>query len=74
MEERRKIKPIVQKQGKIFQQEPLCEEIFCKPKLLPLKSLTLMKLEEMEKEIAKQSKTGMMTANPALVNNHDILN
>ena len=49
------LKPIIPKTGMIFSTKPEFTEIACKPKLLPLKSINLMKLEEMEKEIMRQN-------------------
>ena len=50
------IKPVIPNQGMLIQEEkPFF--IVCKPKLLPLKSVTLEKVEKMQKEaenIAKQ--------------------
>lgn len=50
------IKPVIPNQGIVIQEEkPFF--IVCKPKLLPLKSVTLEKVEKMQKEaenIAKQ--------------------
>lgn len=31
----------------------LCKQVLCKPKILPLKSVTLEKLEQMQKEVCK---------------------
>lgn len=46
--------------GHVFA-SPRTVQVFCKPKILPLKSVTLQKLEEMEKrmlDLAKQQFSG----------------
>ena len=43
------IHEILPKQGKLYQ-EDIPAMVLCKPKLLPLKSVTLEKLEKMQKE------------------------
>lgn len=49
------LKSIIPKTGMVFSKRDEFTEIMCKPKLIPLKSLNLMKLEEMEKELLKQN-------------------
>lgn len=44
-----KLKEIIPHNGLIFSESDTNKEILCKPKILPLKSLTLLKLEELEK-------------------------
>ena len=34
----------------------VCVQILCKPKIMPLKSITLEKLEEMQKQMAEFNK------------------
>jgi BBSome-interacting protein 1 len=46
------IHEILPKQGKLYQ-EDIPAMVLCKPKLLPLKSVTLEKLEKMQKEAEK---------------------
>lgn len=50
-----KLKPVIPKTGMVYSQKNEFQEIMCKPKLIPLKSLNLMKLEEMEKELLNQN-------------------
>ncbi len=50
-------KPVIPKSGLVFTDKNIFNEIVCKPKLLPLKSLTLQKLEEMEKQLLHQPNT-----------------
>jgi BBSome-interacting protein 1 len=45
------LKEIIPKNGLIYSEKFNFSDILCKPKILPLKSLTLMKLEEMEKSL-----------------------
>lgn len=47
------IREILPKQGQIYD-EDLPTMILCKPKLLPLKSVTLEKLEKMQKDAEEQ--------------------
>lgn len=50
------IKPVIPKIGILFSQKEDFTEIACKPKLLPLKSLNLEKLEKMERELINQNR------------------
>lgn len=43
------LKEIIPKNGLVYSEKASFAEILCKPKILPVKSLTLLKLEEMEK-------------------------
>ena len=45
-------KPILPRAGLVYSERGTLTEILCKPKILPLKSVTLQKLEEMEKRLA----------------------
>jgi BBSome-interacting protein 1 len=49
----KRLKEIIPKNGIVFNEKNEFSEILCKPKLLPLKSLTIRKLEELEKEFEK---------------------
>ena len=42
------LKEILPKAGLVYSEKALLSEALCKPKLLPLKSATLQKLEKME--------------------------
>ena len=42
------LKEILPKAGLVYSEKALLSEALCKPKLLPLKSATLLKLEKME--------------------------
>lgn len=44
-----KIDVILPRQGLLYQEEPL-DYVLCKPKLIPLKSVTLEKLEKMQRD------------------------
>lgn len=48
-ESKNKIDLIIPKEGLIYKSDNL-DYILCKPKLMPLKSITLEKLEKMQKE------------------------
>ena len=43
------LRQIIPKKGIVFNEKNDFSEILCKPKLLPLKSMTLKKLEDLEK-------------------------
>jgi BBSome-interacting protein 1 len=45
----KKLKEIIPKNGIVFNEKNEFSEILCKPKLLPIKSTTIRKLEELEK-------------------------
>jgi BBSome-interacting protein 1 len=45
----KQLKNLVPKNGVVFNEKIDFPEILCKPKLLPLKSMTLKKLEDLEK-------------------------
>lgn len=49
------IKPILKKQGQIIL-EDVPDLILCKPRLLPLKSLTLEKLEKMQRDASQEER------------------
>ena len=51
----RSLKNIVQKEGILFSEPKNFAEVLCKPKLLPLKSITIRKLEELDKEFEKNN-------------------
>lgn len=44
-----KLRLAIPKNGIVFNEKTETGEILCKPKLLPLKSMTLKKLEDLEK-------------------------
>ena len=46
------LKEILPKAGLVYSEKALLSEALCKPKLLPLKSATLLKLERMEQDLA----------------------
>lgn len=50
------LKEILPKNGLVYSEKGSFSEILCKPKILPLKSLTLMKLEDMEKQLQVDKK------------------
>lgn len=43
------------KAGLVYSEKAALSEILCKPKILPLKSVTLMKLEQMESNLANMN-------------------
>lgn len=46
-----KLQEVLPKAGLVVSEKGNLAEVLCKPKLLPLKSITLEKLEQMEKEL-----------------------
>lgn len=50
------LKEIIPRNGLVYSEKGSFSEILCKPKILPLKSLTLQKLEEMEKKLQMEAK------------------
>eukprot|EP00347_Sterkiella_histriomuscorum_P019296 403342193 len=50
------IKEIMPKAGLVYSEKAALSEILCKPKILPLKSVTLQKLEQMENNLANLQK------------------
>ena len=49
------LKNVIQKNGILFNEVKNLSEVLCKPKLLPLKSITIRKLEELEKDFEKNN-------------------
>ena len=49
------LKTALPKNGELFRETSNFSEVLCKPKLLPLKSITIKKLEELEKEFEKNN-------------------
>ncbi len=50
------LKEVIPKSGILFSEKVEFNEILCKPKLLPLKSMTIRKLEELERNFEKLNK------------------
>mmetsp|Transcript_24806 Transcript_24806/g.44191 ORF Transcript_24806/g.44191 Transcript_24806/m.44191 type:complete len:85 (+) Transcript_24806:247-501(+) len=50
--QRTEIDEVLPKAGLVVSEKGNLTEILCKPKIMPLKSITLEKLEEMEKRLA----------------------
>ena len=51
----KKLKEIIPKNGIVFNEKSEFSAILCKPKLLPLKSMNIKKLEHLEKEFEKSN-------------------
>ncbi len=49
------LQEVLPKSGLVFSEKHKPSEILCKPKIMPLKSITLEKLEEMQKQVAEFS-------------------
>ena len=52
----KQIAPIMLRAGLVYSEKSNLTEVMCKPKILPLKSNTLQKLEKMEQEMQKQQR------------------
>lgn len=50
--DRPRMEPLLAKSGLVYSERGLLTEVLCKPKLMPLKSITLQKMEKMEKKAA----------------------
>mmetsp|Transcript_2159 Transcript_2159/g.3790 ORF Transcript_2159/g.3790 Transcript_2159/m.3790 type:complete len:106 (+) Transcript_2159:36-353(+) len=48
------IDPIMPRAGLVYSEKSNLTEVMCKPKILPLKSHTLQKLEQLEQDMQKQ--------------------
>ncbi|KAL0489710.1 hypothetical protein AKO1_011420 [Acrasis kona] len=46
------IEEVLARAGLVYSEKSTLSEILCKPKIMPLKSVTLEKIEQMEKEAA----------------------
>jgi BBSome-interacting protein 1 len=51
----RKIEEIMPRSGLVFPEKGTLAEVLCKPKILPLKSITLQKIEEMERQLLQKN-------------------
>ena len=49
----KQIKEILPKAGLVYSEKATLSEVFCKPKILPIKSATLLKLENLESNLAQ---------------------
>ena len=59
METIKKLREIIPKNGIVYNEKQDMNDVLCKPKLLPLKSFTIKKLEEMEKDFDKLNKENL---------------
>lgn len=51
-----KLQHVIPKTGIVYSQASSLQPVLCKPKILPLKSITLQKIEEMEKTAMEKAK------------------
>jgi hypothetical protein len=51
----KKLTEIIPKNGIVYNEKNEFPEVLCKPKLLPFKSMTIKKLEELEKNFEKMA-------------------
>ena len=52
-----KITEVLPKAGLVYSEKGNLTEVLCKPKIMPLKSVTLERIEEMERQAAQLSET-----------------
>ena len=50
------LREILPKSGLVYSEKSTLIEILCKPRIMPIKSQTLLRLEQMEKELAAKTK------------------
>ena len=50
---RKILSEVLPKAGLVYSEKGNLSELLCKPKIMPIKSVTLEKIEQMEKEAAK---------------------
>jgi len=56
MSDNNKVNEIIPKSGIVYNERMEFPEVLCKPKILPLKSMTLKKLEDLEKNFENDTK------------------
>ncbi|KAF0984839.1 hypothetical protein FDP41_000738 [Naegleria fowleri] len=54
-DQEQKITEVIAKAGLVYSEKSTLSEILSKPKIMPLKSITLQKIEEMEKEALERA-------------------
>lgn len=50
---RKVLSEVLPKAGLVYSEKGNLSEVLCKPKILPIKSITLQKIEQMDKDLAK---------------------
>lgn len=67
------ITEVLPKQGLVYSEKQSLSESLCKPKLIPIKSQTLQKMETIEKEAHQQSQSqASITVFPSIDNRQPI--
>ncbi|ETW02042.1 hypothetical protein H310_05659 [Aphanomyces invadans] len=51
------LQEVLPKAGLVYSERGNLSEVLCKPKLMPIKSLTLVQIEEIEKQARKKEST-----------------
>ncbi|EQC35405.1 hypothetical protein SDRG_07115 [Saprolegnia diclina VS20] len=54
MNKREMLQEVLPKAGLVYSERGNLTEVLCKPKIMPIKSLTLLQLEELEKQARKK--------------------
>ena len=64
------VREVLPKAGLVYSEKAALSDALCKPKILPIKSATLMKIERMEQDLVAQQKgtkpqTSFYSGNPS---------
>eukprot|EP00949_MAST-11_sp_MAST-11-sp1_P001876 g1876.t1 len=62
------LREVLPKAGLVYSEKGNLSEVLCKPKIMPIKSITLQKLEEMEQKAKDLGKIDMDAATIAVAN------
>ena len=68
------ISEVIPKSGLVYSEKGSLTYALCKPKIMPIKSVTLQKLEEMEKKAAELGRIDVEGATVAAVENNEASN
>lgn len=56
------LQEVLPKAGLVYSEKGALSEVLCKPKIMPIKSITLEKIEELEAAMARLSREQLSTA------------
>mmetsp|Transcript_9683 Transcript_9683/g.16797 ORF Transcript_9683/g.16797 Transcript_9683/m.16797 type:complete len:85 (+) Transcript_9683:63-317(+) len=57
------VQEVLPKAGLVYSEKGNLSEVLCKPKIMPIKSQALERLEEMEKQVTQAAQARISTAN-----------
>ena len=60
------LQEVLPKAGLVYPEKGNLSEVLCKPKILPIKSVSLQKLEEMEKKAKELGQEGLDSEQPTM--------